>query len=203
MVRLRLFNPTALVPSSERVFSTALIPYPHFRSIWICGTFLSKGQNSRAEHRFEKGNEKHWQARREISGWLLSFLNKLLQFEHGLVPSAQLLLLPGFSCGKNNNRTLYCDGECCSQCHRITAFTLHKNNTTLVWILGGLQGLNISKSYGSVRVWAFYSCWSLMQRTQVSKKEAFPVSQERLHTHLQALRTVGNVQSGHSSVGQT
>lgn len=202
MVRLRLCNPTAVVPSSKTVFSTAFIPYPHFGSVWICGSFLSKEKNSRTEHRFEKGNEKHWQARREIAGWLLSFLNKLLEFEHGLVPSAQLLLLPGFSCGKNNNRTLYCDGECCSQCHRITAFTHHKNNTSTVWILAGLQGLNIGKSYGSVRVWGAF-CWSLMLRTQVSKKEAFPVSQEQLHTHPRALRTVGNVWGGHNHEGQT
>lgn len=155
MVRLRLFNPIALVPSSKPVFSTALIPYPHFCSVWICGSFLSKGKHSRSEHRFEKGNEKHWQARREVSGWLLSFLNKLFKFKHGHGPSAQLLL-PGFSCGKNNNKTFYCGGECCSQCHGITAFTHHKNNTTLVWILGGLQGLNISKFYESVRVWGFF-----------------------------------------------
>lgn len=88
----------------------------------------------------------HWRARREISGWLLSFLNKLMEFKHVLAPSAQLLL-PGFSCGRNNNKTFYCGGECCFQCHRITAFTHHKNNMTLIWIQGGLQGWNISKSF--------------------------------------------------------
>lgn len=153
------------------MFSTTLIPYPHFCSVWICGSFLSKGKHSRIEQRFEKGNEKHWQARREILGWLLSFPNKLLEFKPGLAPSAQLLL-PGFSCGNNSNKTLDCDEECCSQCHRITAFTHHKNNTILVWILGGLQGLDISKFYGSVWVWAFFWLVSHAKNSSLQKGSA-------------------------------
>lgn len=152
---------------------------------------------SRTVCRFEKANLKPWQGKRDLSGWLLCLLNKLPKFKHGLAPSAQLFFLPGFSYGKNNNKTLYCNAECNVHNVRIHCIYPSQEKHGRGLDLGWAPGLGYRQT---LWVCLGFFCWSLMQRAQVCKKEAFSESQKLLRTRRQA---VASGQKGHRHAGQT